>query len=169
MRPDQRSTAARGTIQTPFRALEGAAGDEDVDPGLEGGERSLPPQLHLGGDEEIPLTVDLPVQVHGARVRVELPGAEVVLLVALRDGHDDVVPRVGGGGSDPEDLGGDDDVGLEAEVVVGDPQRRVLAVQVVGAAHPLAASARRWGRRGTSEGNFIHFIHLQFCLRLFNL
>lgn len=83
------------------------------------------------------------MQVNGARVRVELPGAEVVLLVALRDGHDDVVPRVCGRGSDPEDLGRDDDVGLEAEVVVGDPQRRVLAVQVVGAADPFAASEKR--------------------------
>lgn len=130
----------------PFRTLEGVAGDEDVDPGLEGGERSLPPELHLGRDEEIPRTVHLPVQVHGARVGVELPGAEVVLLVALRDGHDDVVPRVRGRGSDPEDLRGDDDVGLEAEVVVGDPQRRVLAFQVVGAAHALTAS-RWWKRR----------------------
>lgn len=167
MRPDQRSTAAHSSIQTPFRTSEGAAGDEDVDPGLECGERSLPPQLHLGGDEEIPRTVDLPVQVHGARVRVELPSAEVVLLVALRDGHDDVVPRVRGRRSDPEDLSGDDDVGLEAEVVVGDPQRGVLAVQVVGAADPLAAPAWRWGRRKTSEGSFVHIIHLQYFLQCF--
>lgn len=98
------------------------------------------------------------MQVHGARVRVELPGAEVVLLVALRDGHDDVVPRVRGRGSNPEDLSRDDDVGLEAEVVVGDPQRRVLAVQVVGAADPLTASARWWEKKKkTSKGNFIQF------------
>lgn len=86
------------------------------------------------------------MQVHGARVGVELAGAEVVLLVALRDGHDDVVPRVRRGGSDPEDLSRDDDVGLEAEVVVGDSQGGVLAVQVVRAADALAASA--WGGGG---------------------
>lgn len=140
-----------GPNLTPFRSSEGAAGDEDVDPGLEGGEGPLPPELHLGRDEKVPWAIHLPVQVHGAGVSVELPGAEVVLLVALRDGHDHVVPRVGGRGSDPEDLGRDDDVGLEAEVVVGDPQRGGLAVQVVGAADPLAAPVWGWEKK-TSQG-----------------
>ena len=81
------------------------------------------------------------MQVHGARVGVQLPGAEVVFLVSTRDAHDDVVPRVGGGGSDAEDLSWDDDVGLEAEVVVGDSQRGVLTLQVVGTADPLTAPA----------------------------
>lgn len=122
-------------------ALEGVACDENVDPGLERGERSLPPKLHLHGDEEIPRTFDLSVQVHGTRVRVQLAGAEVVFLIPLRDGDDDVVTRVCRGGSDAEDLGGDDNVGLEAEVIVGDSQRRVLTFQVVWTAHPLAAPA----------------------------
>lgn len=86
------------------------------------------------------------MQVHGARVGVQLPGAEVVLLVPLRDADDDVVPRVGRGRSDAEDLGGDDDVGLEAEVVVGDSQRSVLTVQVVGTADPLTATTRDTGK-----------------------
>lgn len=116
------------------------------------------------------------MQVHGARVRVELPGAEIVLLVALRDGHDDVVPRVCGRGSDPEDLSWDDDVGLEAEVVVGDPQRRVLAVQVVGAADPLAASGWWWGKRKTRRPLYSFyslysppFFSLNTCLAWFYL
>lgn len=116
--------------------------DEDVDAGVEGGERPLPPQLHLHVDEEVPRAFDLPLQVHGAGVGVQLPRAEVVVLVALRDADDDVVPRVRWGGSDTEDLSGDDDVGLEAEVVVGDSERRVLTLQVVGTADPLAAPAQ---------------------------
>lgn len=79
------------------------------------------------------------MQVHGPSVGVQLPGAEVVLLVPLRDGDDDVVSRVGRRGSDAEDLSRDDDVGLEAEVVVGDSQRSVLTVHVVGTVDPLAA------------------------------
>lgn len=109
---------------------------------MEGGERALPPQLHLHVDEEVPRPFDLPLQVHGAGVGVELPRAEVVVLVALRDADDYVVPRVRGGGPDAEDLSGDDDVGLEAEVVVGDSEGGVLTVQVVGTANPLTASAR---------------------------
>lgn len=123
----------------PLQPLEGAAGDEDVDLGLEGGKRSLSPELHLHRDQEISGTVDLPVEVDRARVGVQLPGAEVVLLVPLRDGDDDVVSGVGGGRSDAEDLRRDDDVGLEAEVIVGDSQRGVLTVHVVGTADPLTA------------------------------
>lgn len=123
-----------------LQLLERAPRDEDVDPSLEGGERSLSPELHLYVDEEIPWTFDLSVEVDGARVGVQLPGAEVVLLVALRDGDDDVVSGVGGRRSDAEDLSRDDDVGLEAEVVVGDSQRGVLAVHVVRTADPLTTS-----------------------------
>lgn len=87
--------------------------------------------------------MNLPLQVHGARVGVQFPGAEVGSLIAVRDGHDDVVPGVGRGGADAEYLSGDDDVGLEAEVVVGDSHRRVLALQGVGTADPLTAPASK--------------------------
>lgn len=85
------------------------------------------------------------MQVHGARVGIQLPGAEVVFLISLRDADDNVVSRVCRGGSDAEDLSGDDDVGLEAEVIVGDSQWRVLTLQVVRTADPLAASTRDTG------------------------
>lgn len=68
------------------------------------------------------------LQVDGAHEVVELPGAEVALLIALGDADDDMVARVGGGRSDSKDLGRDDDVGLEAELVVRDPHGRVLTV-----------------------------------------
>lgn len=84
------------------------------------------------------------MQVHGTCVGIQLPGAEVVLLISLRDADDDVVSGVGGRGSDAEDLSGDDDVGLEAEVVVGDSQRRVLTLQVVRTADPLTARVRHF-------------------------
>lgn len=122
-----------------LQPLERAGCDEDIDLGLESGKRPLSPKLHLHVNKEISWTLDLPVQVHGARVGVQLPGAEVVFLIPLRDGDDDIVPGVGRGGSDAEDLSGDDDVGLEAEVVVGDSQGRVLTLQVVGTADPLTA------------------------------
>lgn len=79
------------------------------------------------------------MQVHSTRVGIQLPGAEVVFLVSLRDADDNVVSRVGRGGSDAEDLCRDDNVGLEAEVVVGDSQRGVLTLQIVGTADPLTA------------------------------
>lgn len=123
---------------------------------MEGGEGALPPQLHLHVDEEVPRPFHLPLQVHGAGVGVELPRAEVVVLVALRDGDDDVVPRVRGRGPDAEDLSGDDDVGLEAEVVVGDSEGGVLAVQVVGTANPLTASARGGGGQEQKKKKEFH-------------
>lgn len=86
------------------------------------------------------------MQVHGTRVGIKLPGAEVVFLVSLRDADDNVVSGVGGGGSDAEDLSRDDNVGLEAEVVVGDSQRRVLTLQIVGTADPLTAPTRDTGK-----------------------
>lgn len=82
------------------------------------------------------------MQVHGTRVGIQLPGAEVVFLVSLRDAEDDIVSGVGGGGSNAEDLCRDDDVGLEAEVIVGDSQGRVLTVQVVQTADPLTATTQ---------------------------
>lgn len=129
----------KGPYWLSVQPLERIGCDEDEDLGLESGERPLSPELHLHVEGEVPRALGLPVEVHGARVSVQLPGAEAALLVSLRDADDDVVPRVGGGGSDAEDLSGEDDVGLEADVIVGDPQRGVLTVQVVGTADPLAA------------------------------
>lgn len=131
-------------IAARLRLLERAGCDEDVDLGLESGKRPLSPKLHLHMEQEIPRTLHLSVQVHGTGVGVQLPGAEVVFLISVRDADDDVVSRVGGGGPDAEDLSGDDDVGLEAEVVIGDSQRSVLAIQVVGTADPLAARVRHF-------------------------
>lgn len=62
----------------------------------------------------------LAVQVDGTREAVELPCAEVAFFVSSGDADDDVVTRVGGRGSYTEDLSGDDDVGLEAHLVVCD-------------------------------------------------
>lgn len=116
--------------------------DEDVDSRHEGGEGPLSQELHLHVYEEVSGLADLPLQVHGPRERVELAGAEVVLLVAAGDADDDVVAGVRGRGPDAEDLGRDDDVGLKAQLVVGDSQRRVLAVQEVRACYALAASGK---------------------------
>lgn len=80
------------------------------------------------------------MQIHGPREAVELPRAEVAFLVSARDADDDVVARVGGRGSDAEDLSWDDDVGLEAQLVVRDAQRHGLALLEVGATYSLAAS-----------------------------
>lgn len=59
------------------------------------------------------------MQVHSTCVGIQLPGAEVVFLISLRDANDNIVSGEGRGRSDTKDLGRDDDVGLEAEVVVG--------------------------------------------------
>lgn len=121
--------------------LHSAGCDEDIDPGEEGGERPLPQQLHLHVYQEVFGLADLSLQEDSACVAVQLPGAEVALLVAPYDADDDMVARVGRGRSDSKDLGWDDDVGLEAELVVGDPQRRVLTVyRVNGTADALTAS-----------------------------
>lgn len=120
--------------------LHVAGCDEDIDSGQEGGECSLPQQLHLYFNQEVFGLADFPLQVHGAGEAVQLPGAEVTFSVALGDADDDVVAGVGGGRSDSEDLGRNDDVGLVAELVVRDPDRRVLTVQGVGGtADPLTA------------------------------
>lgn len=123
--------------------LERVGRDEDVDPGQEGGEAALTEKLHLDVDEEIAGLAHLPLQVHGAGVGVQLAGAEVVLLVATGDADDDAVPRVGGRWPDAEDQSWDDDVGLEVQLVVGDPQRHVLTLQEIRAADALAASGGR--------------------------
>lgn len=120
----------------------GAGCDEDVDPGEEGGDGALAQQLHLHVDEEVPGLAHLPLQVDGPREAVELPGAEVAVLVASQDADEDAIPGVGRRRPDAEDLSRGDDVGLEAELVVGDAQRGVEAVQGVGgAAGPLAPPA----------------------------
>lgn len=64
--------------------------------------------------------VKLPLEVHGSSVTVESTRAEVTVLVTSWDADDDAVARVGRRRSDTEDLSWDDDVGLEAELVVGD-------------------------------------------------
>lgn len=119
-----------------------AGRDEDVDPGEEAGEGALAQQPHLHVDEEVLGQAHLPLQVDGPRVAVELPGAEVAVVVASKDADEDVIAGVGRRRPDAEDLSGGDDVGLEAELVVGDAEGRVEAVQGVGgAAGPLAAPA----------------------------
>lgn len=80
------------------------------------------------------------MQVDSARVGVELACAEVVLFVAARNADDDVVSGIGWRWSNTEDLCWDDGVCLEAQVVVGDPQRRVLALNKVRTADPLTPS-----------------------------
>lgn len=77
--------------------------DEDVDPGEEGGEGALPKQLHLHVEQEIVWLQELALQVDGAGVRVQLPGAEVAALVAAVDADDDVVAGVGGRRTHAED------------------------------------------------------------------
>lgn len=109
-------------------ALQGTGCDKDIDPGEERGERPLPQQLHLHIYLEVFGLADLFLQVDGARKAVQLPGAEVALLVALDDADDDVIAGVGGRRADAEDLGGNDDVGLEAELVVRDADGGVLTV-----------------------------------------
>lgn len=48
-------------MESPTSPSHRVACDEDVDAGVEGGERSLPPELHLHVDEEVPRTFDLPL------------------------------------------------------------------------------------------------------------
>lgn len=113
---------------------------------MESGKRPLSPKLHLHVDKEVPWTFNLSMQVHSTRVGIQLPGAEVVLLISLCDADYNVVSRVCRGGSNAEDLSRDDDVGLEAEVVVGDSQWRALTLQVVRTADPLTAPTRDTGK-----------------------
>lgn len=109
----------------------------------------MPQQLHLHVDEEVLGLAHLPLQVDGSHEAVELPGAEEALMVASDDADEDVIPGVGRRRPDAEDLRGSDGVGLEAELVVGDAERRVEAVQGVGgAAGPLAPPAGTRGGHG---------------------
>lgn len=98
----------------------GVCCDEHVDAGQESCESSLTQQLHFHVNEEVPRLSHLPLQVHCACEAVKLPCAEVAILISSQDADDDVVTRVGGRGSDAEDLSWDDDVGLEAQLVVCD-------------------------------------------------
>lgn len=84
-------------------ALDDVSRDEDVDPGEEGGEGSLPPQLHLHVEQEVTWLWELALQVDGAGVRVQLPGAEEAVLVAAADADDDVVAGVSGRRTHAED------------------------------------------------------------------
>lgn len=99
------------------------------------------------------------MQVHSTRVGIQLPGAEVVFLISLRDADDDIVSRVGGRGSNAEDLYRGDDVGLEAEVIVGDSQGRVLTLQVVQTADPLTATIQGHREGGDSGIHLTLVIH----------
>lgn len=86
------------------------------------------------------------MQVHRACVGIQLPCAKVVRLISLRDANNNIVSGVGGRGSDAEDLSRDDNVGLEAKVIVSDSQRRGLALQIAGTADSLTASTRTEGK-----------------------
>lgn len=130
-----------------MHCLEGRSRDEDVDAGEERSEGALAPQLHFHVNEEVLRLAHLAVQVDGARVGVELARAEVVPFVAPRDADDDVVSGVGRRWPDTEDLCRYDGVCLEAQLVVGDPQRRVLALDEVGATDPLTPSVTEQNMR----------------------
>lgn len=82
-------------LYLPLRGDRGfsdrASGDEDIDPGQEGGEAPLPQQFHLHIDEEVLGLTHLSLQVHSPRKAVELARAEVALFVALDDADDNVV------------------------------------------------------------------------------
>lgn len=102
--------------------------DEDIDPGDKRSEGSLPQELHLHVYEEVFGLAHLSLQVDCACEAVQLARAEVALLVAPSDADDDVVAGVGGGRPNAKNLGRDDNVGLEAELVVRDSHRGVLTV-----------------------------------------
>ena len=160
------------------RCLELVRCYEDVDPGQKGGEGPLSQQLHLHINKEVLGLTHLSLKVDGTCKAVELPCAEVAFLVAPCNADDDLVSRVGGGGADAEDLGRDDYVGLEAELVVGDPQRRALAVQGAGTAGSLTAPARHSHTRmpqldylvAQRDGNELdpNNLHISFTLKTHN-
>lgn len=149
-------------------SARGGGCDEDVDPGEEGGDGALAQQLHLHVDEEVLGLAHLPLQVDGPHVAAELPGAEVGLVVAPHHAYEDVVAGVGRRRPDAEDLSRGDDVGLEAELVVGDAQRRVEAVQGVGgAAGPLAPPAGgAMDDSVYSQDNGNHWVYIYLNLSL---
>lgn len=102
--------------------------DKDMNPGKERGEHPLPQQLHLQIYQKVFGLADLSLDVDSACETVKLPGAEVALLIALDDTDGDVIARIGWRWSNSEDLGRNDDVGLEAELVMCDACRGVLTV-----------------------------------------
>lgn len=149
-------------------ALDDVSRDEDVDPGEEGGEGALPPQLHFHVEQEVTWMRELALQVDGAGVRVQLPGAEVAVLVAAADADDDVVAGVGGRRTHAEDERRDDDVDLEAELVVGDSHRRVLARHEVRAADSLTPCVRSsavvgWTAEGQTAKSAVNVVACFLC------
>lgn len=120
--------------------------DENVNFGKKRGVGSLPPEFHLHIQQEVFGLVDLALQVDNACVGVEPAGAEEALFVALGDGEHDVVPGVGRGGPDAENVSGHHDVGLEVELVVGDAHWCVLALQVVEAVDAFTPPGERGER-----------------------
>ena len=118
--------------------------DEDVDPGQERSDGPLPQQLHLHLYEEVFGLTDFPLKIDGTCEAVQLAGAEVALFISLSDADRNIVTRVDGGWSDTEDLSRNDDVGLEAELVVSDPHRRILTIHgVSGTCDPLTPPKKR--------------------------
>lgn len=121
----------------------GTGRNENIDLGQKRGDSPLSQQPHLHIDQEVSGLSDLSVQVDSAGVAVEFAGAEVALVVALGDSDDDVVPSVSGRRAYSKDLRRDDDVGLEAQLVVGDAHWGVVTVQRVRrAADPLTAPGK---------------------------
>lgn len=113
---------------SPSTLLHHTGCDEDIDPGEERGERPLPQQLHLHIYEKVFGLTHLSLQVDRSREAVKLPGTEVAFFIAFDDTDEDVIPGVGWGRPNSEDLGGGDDVGLEAELVIRDAQGGGLTV-----------------------------------------
>lgn len=119
----------------------GVSSEEDVDAGEEGVDGALSQQLHLYVDEEVTRAMRLPLQVHGSGKAVESACAKVTFFIATWDANNDVITCVGWRGADAEDLRWDDDVSLEAKLVIGDADWQVLALGAE-AAYPLAASIK---------------------------
>lgn len=133
--------------------LHSAGCDKYIYPGQERGERPLSQQLHLHIYLEVFGLEDLSLQVDSSGIAVELTRAEVALFIAFCDADDNLVTGVRRGRSDPEDLCWNDDVGLEAELVVGDPHGGVLTLQgVTGTVGPVTASANKPGEEEETSG-----------------
>ncbi len=77
--------------------LHSAGCDKDIHSGEERGEYPLPQQFHLHIYQEVFGLTDLSLQVDCAREAVQLPGAEVALLIAPDDADDNVIAREGRG------------------------------------------------------------------------
>lgn len=88
----------------------------------------MPQQLHFHIYQEVFGLADLSLQVDGTCEAVQLACAEVALFIPLCDANDNMISRVGRVRADSEDLSWNDDVGLIRELVVSDPQGRVLTV-----------------------------------------